>query len=78
MARNRTLMSVQLRAANRQRLCQARRQALFATRTKLLEIQGTARSYGVAPDGQRFLVANATAGITVGGYYGGPQLAHGI
>ena len=45
-------------------------QALFATRTKLLEIQGTARSYGVAADGQRFLVANATqesqsAAITV-------------
>ena len=34
--------------------------ALFATRTKWIEIQGTAQTYAVAPDGQRFLVANAT------------------
>lgn len=33
---------------------------LFTTRTKWLEIQGTARTYAAAPDGQRFLVANAT------------------
>jgi eukaryotic-like serine/threonine-protein kinase len=34
--------------------------ALFTTRTKWMEIQGTARNYAVAADGQRFLVANAT------------------
>jgi serine/threonine protein kinase/Tol biopolymer transport system component len=44
--------------------------ALFATRTKWLEMQATARNYAAAPDGQRFLVANATqeaqsASITV-------------
>jgi Tol biopolymer transport system component len=44
--------------------------ALFATRTKWIEIQATSRSYAAAPDGQRFLLANATeearsASITV-------------
>ena len=44
--------------------------ALFATRTKWIEIQGTARTYAVAPDGQHFLIASATepsqfASITV-------------
>ena len=34
--------------------------ALFATRTKVLEVQGTSRTYAAAADGQRFLVANAT------------------
>jgi hypothetical protein len=33
---------------------------LFATRTQWLEIQATARNYAAAPDGQRFLIANAT------------------
>jgi len=33
---------------------------LFPTRTKLLEIQGTARTYAISSDGRRFLVANAT------------------
>jgi WD40-like Beta Propeller Repeat len=33
---------------------------LFATRTKWIEIQGTARTYAVAPDGQQFLIASAT------------------
>lgn len=32
---------------------------LFPTRTKWIEIQATARTYAAAPDGQRFLVANA-------------------
>ena len=69
MARNRTLMSVSF-DSQPTAFVTGPPQALFATRTKLLEIQGTARSYGVAPDGQRFLVANATqesqsAAITV-------------
>jgi eukaryotic-like serine/threonine-protein kinase len=35
--------------------------ALFATRTKWMEIQPTARTFAVAPGGKRFLLANATA-----------------
>jgi hypothetical protein len=38
--------------------------ALFSTRTKLLEIQGTARTYAISSDGLRFLVANATEEAT--------------
>ena len=34
--------------------------ALFATRTRWIEIQAGTRNYAAAPDGQRFLVANAT------------------
>jgi serine/threonine protein kinase len=34
--------------------------ALFATRTKWIEIQATSRTYAAAADGQRFLIANAT------------------
>ena len=69
MARNRTLMSVSF-DSQPTAFVSSPPQPLFATRTKLLEIQGTARSYGVAPDGRRFLVANATqesqlAAITV-------------
>lgn len=33
---------------------------LFRTRTKSLEVQGTARTYAIDMDGRRFLVANAT------------------
>ena len=69
MGLNRTLMAVDFgsKAAD---FVASTPKALFATRTKVLEIQGTARNYAVAPDGQRFLVANATeesqsAAITV-------------
>jgi serine/threonine-protein kinase len=34
--------------------------ALFATRAQWIEIQATARNFAAAPDGQRFLVSNAT------------------
>jgi Tol biopolymer transport system component len=34
--------------------------SVVQTRTKSLEIQGTARTYAITSDGQRFLVANAT------------------
>jgi Tol biopolymer transport system component len=34
--------------------------ALFATRTKWIEIQATSRTYAAAADGERFLIASAT------------------
>jgi eukaryotic-like serine/threonine-protein kinase len=69
MGRNRTLMSVHFESRPTT-FAAGTANALFATRTKGLEIQGTARSYAASPDGQRFLVANATeeshaAAITV-------------
>ena len=58
MALDRSLMSVAIQRPGR--LCHEPPRRLFRTRTKSFEIQGTARTYAIARDGQRFLVANAT------------------
>jgi len=59
MAPNRWLVSVGIQVTGETVTPQPRRR-LFPTRTKSLEVQGTARTYAIAMDGQRFLVANAT------------------
>ena len=59
MGRDRTLMSV-LFESGPTTFVAGPAKTLFPTRTKVLEVQGTSRSYAVAPDGERFLVANAT------------------
>ena len=59
MAPNRMLMSIAFREDGDTFTAESP-QRLFATRTLSLEIQGTTRTYAVAFDGQRFLVANAT------------------
>ena len=56
---NRTLMSVDFESGLTT-VVAGTPKALFATRIKVLEVQGTPRSYAAARDGQRFLVANAT------------------
>ncbi len=61
MALDRSLMSVTVKTSG-EALAFASEppRRLFRTQTKLLEIQGTNRTYAISRDGQRFLVANAT------------------
>jgi serine/threonine protein kinase/Tol biopolymer transport system component len=69
MAPERTLMAIEFESSLTT-FAAAPPKTLFATGMKWIEIQGTARTYAVAPDGQRFLLASATeesrsAAITV-------------
>ena len=69
LGRDRRLMSVPFESSPTT-FVEGTPKALFATRTKVLEVQGTSRTYAAAADGERFLVANATeesqsAAITV-------------
>ena len=69
LGRDRRLMSVPFESGPTT-FVEGTPKALFATRTKVLEVQGTSRTYAAAADGERFLVANATeesqsAAITV-------------
>jgi Tol biopolymer transport system component len=69
IARDQNLMAVDIRSSATA-IAVTPPKALFPVRIKWLEIQAMARHYGVAADGQRFLVASATdeaqsAAITV-------------
>lgn len=59
MAPDRSLVSVGIQASG-ETLTTLPPRRLFRTRTKSLEVQGTARTYAIDRDGRRFLVANAT------------------
>jgi serine/threonine protein kinase len=63
MAPDRWLVAVGMQVAGETLTAHPPRR-LFRTRTKSLEVQGTARTYAIAMDGRRFLVANATAEAT--------------
>ena len=57
MAPDRSLISVGIQATEEASTTLPPRR-LFRTRTKALEVQGTARTYAISMDGGRFLVAN--------------------
>ena len=57
MAPDRSLFSVGIQATE-EALTTLPPRRLFRTRTKALEVQGTARTYAISMDGRRFLVAN--------------------
>ena len=59
MAQDRRLVSVDIQVTGETLTTQSPR-PLFRTRTKTLEVQGTARTYAIDKYGRRFLVANAT------------------